>query len=185
MYYFHNIWYNKFTFFTIIQTKYSLLRISQLPIHTIKAKEKISLMKARTQKLLEILTSGISIETYYRTYEQELQQISISDWLENLLEKKKLKKASVIKSAELDRTYGYQLFNGTRKPSRDSLICLGMGMMLSLDELQILLKVARFAPLYAKDQRDSAIIFFVSKKKKVCDLDAFLLEQNLPGIIRI
>ena len=67
-------------------------------------------MKARTQELLEILTSGISIENYYRTYEQELQQISISDWLENLLQKKKLKKASVIKSAELDRTYGYQLF---------------------------------------------------------------------------
>ena len=49
-------------------------------------------MKARTQELLEILTSGISIENYYRTYEQELQQISISDWLENLLQKKKLKK---------------------------------------------------------------------------------------------
>lgn len=142
-------------------------------------------MKTRTQELLEILTSGISIEAYYRTYEPELQQIAISDWLESLLLKKHLKKSSVIKAAELDRTYGYQLFNGTRKPSRDSLICLGMGMMISLDELQVLLKAARFAPLYAKDQRDSAIIFFVSKKKKVRDLDAFLLEQNFPGIIRI
>ena len=47
----------------------------------------------------------------------------------------------------MPRNYAYQLFNGTRKPSRDKVIQLAFGFGLSVDDTQELLKVARQAPL--------------------------------------
>lgn len=142
-------------------------------------------MSENTQELLDILTCETSIENYYKTFDHDLQQTSISNCLENLLAKKKMTKATVIKHSGLDRTYGYQLFNGTRKPSRDTLICLGIGMKLTLDELQDTLKLACFSPLHTKDERDQAIILFLNNHKTVFDLEQFLSKQNLTGILRI
>ena len=61
--------------------------------------------------------------------------------------------------AGIERTYGHQLFNGTRKPSRDKVIQLAFGLGLGLDGAQELLKVARKSPLYPRIKRDAAIIY--------------------------
>ncbi len=140
------------------------------------------MIKKSTQELLEILTSGVKISEYYAKYQNELYDMELSDYLEILLKKKQLKKADVIKNAQLERTYGYQLFNGTRTPSRNSLSCIGFGMELNLDEMQILLKVAHHAPLYARDLRDSAIIYGINKKYNMTKIEELLLELEYAGL---
>ena len=64
----------------------------------------------------------------------------------------------VIKKAGIERTYGHQLFNGTRNPSRDKVIQLAFGLGLDLEETQKLLKIARHSPLYPKFKRDAVLL---------------------------
>ncbi len=63
-----------------------------------------------------------------------------------------------IRLAGLDRTYGHQIFNGTRNPSRDKLIQLAFGLGLDVEETQALLKTAQKSPLYPRLLRDAAIM---------------------------
>jgi transcriptional regulator with XRE-family HTH domain len=70
----------------------------------------------------------------------------------------------VIKRAGIERTYGYQLFNGTRNPSRDKVIQIALGLGLDVDETQKLLQVAKKSPLYVKIKRDAAIIYCIVHK---------------------
>ncbi len=83
----------------------------------------------------------------------------------------------VINNAELDRAYGYQIFNGTRKPSRDKLIQIAIGMHLSLDDCNYLLKCGQKLPLYAKSQRDAIIIYALAHNLNVIELNE-LLDDN-------
>lgn len=67
----------------------------------------------------------------------------------------------VIKRAGINRTYGHQLFNGTRKPSRDKVILLAIGFGLDIEQTQQLLKAAQESPLTPKVKRDAAIIYCI------------------------
>lgn len=56
---------------------------------------------------------------------------------------------------------GHQLFNGTRKPSRDKVIQLAFGFGLDMEQTQQLLKAAQKSPLYPKIKRDAAILYCI------------------------
>lgn len=80
----------------------------------------------------------------------------------------------IIKKAAIDRTYGHQLFNGTRKPSRDKVIQLAFGFGLDVDGAQKLLKVAQKSPLYPKIKRDAAILYCLNCHKDVLETQSVL-----------
>ncbi|MFH1880125.1 MAG: helix-turn-helix transcriptional regulator [Bacillota bacterium] len=99
--------------------------------------------------------------------------------LSELCRTRGLKAVEVIRRADLDRTYGHQLFNGTRKPSRDKLIQLAFGLGLGVDETQELLKVARKSPLYPKIMRDAAVMRCLYENKRLDDVQALLSRLGL------
>ena len=70
----------------------------------------------------------------------------------------------VIKKSGIDRTYGHQLFNGTRKPSRDKVIQLAFGFELDVEQTQQLLKAAEKSPLYPRIKRDAALLYCIMHK---------------------
>ena len=60
----------------------------------------------------------------------------------------------------MNRGYCYEIMSGTPKnSSRDKIILLCFGLNLTVDEAQQLLKKSGYAALYARDSRDSIIIF--------------------------
>ena len=67
----------------------------------------------------------------------------------------------VIKRSGINRTYGHQLFNGTRKPSRDKVIQLAIGFGLNIEQTQQLLKSAQESPLTPRVKRDAAILYCI------------------------
>ena len=79
-------------------------------------------------------------------------------YLAELCREKGRTAGQVIRLAGLARTYGHQIFNGTRKPSRDKLIQICFGLGLKVEEAQSLLKIAEKSPLYPKLLRDAAIM---------------------------
>jgi hypothetical protein len=80
----------------------------------------------------------------------------------------------VIRLADLARTYGHQIFNGTRKPSRDKLIQICFGLGLDVEEAQALLKMAEKSPLYPKLLRDAAIMRCLHEGKTVLQIQELL-----------
>lgn len=131
-----------------------------------------------TSDLLKVLNSKKSIAEFLNENEDSMITEPVSKLLENLLVKKGLKKSDVIKSANLDRTYAYQIFSGTKKPSRDKLLSVCFGIGLTFTETQELLNQSGYAPLYPKNKRDSIIIFCINKKMSIVETDILLSENN-------
>ena len=129
-------------------------------------------------------TTGYLLKTLLRTDEysqfQELKDngvVSLADHLDALLDQKETSKAEVIYRARLDTVYGYQIFNGTRKPSRDKLLQLAFGFPLTYKETLTLLRIAGVDSLYVRRRRDSMIIFALNKGFSLEQLNE-LLEQE-------
>ena len=55
-------------------------------------------------------------------------------------------------------------------------ICIGMHM--NLDETQTALKIAKYAPLYPKDERDSIILFGIEKKQSLVEINTALYDHG-------
>lgn len=131
-----------------------------------------------TNELLKQLTESSTVEEYLEQNQEFMVKYPLEELLDELIEQKQYRKIEVIKRAELNEIYGYQIFSGKRIPSRDKLICLAIGMNLSLEETQTLLKEAGFAVLYPKRERDSIIIFGIEKCKTVPQINMLLYEKG-------
>jgi len=111
--------------------------------------------------------------------EENFETKKFTEYLNDLCRKKELIPEQVIKAAQIDRTYGHQLFNGTRRPSRDKVIQLAIAFELSMDDTQELLRVAGRNELYPRIRRDAAIIFGLSKHMEMQQMQEFLASLDI------
>lgn len=137
-------------------------------------------MAATTNTLKKRIIQSKSFQEYVEQNRQSFEKRSICEYLKDLCRERSLVPEQVIRAAQIDRTYGHQLFNGTRKPSRDKLLQLSFGFSLSLEETQTLLQLAGKSPLYARIKRDAACIFVISHKKSILELQYLLSQLQLP-----
>jgi len=124
-----------------------------------------------TDELMNELLKANNIGAYLKENSQYMVSDELSTYLNNIIAKKGLVKSEVIKKTEFSEVMGYQIFSGTRLPSRDSLICICVAMDMTLDETQAILKIAGFAALYPKAKRDSIVIKGISDKKTVARIN--------------
>lgn len=129
------------------------------------------MLKKPTDELLGQLKDNADINSYIKENEKYFVNDSISDHLNSIITNNNLVKAKVLKRAEINENYGYQIFMGARKPSRNTLIQICIGMELSFEDTQSVLKFAGFAPLYAKSKRDSIIISGILGNSTVFDIN--------------
>ncbi len=83
-------------------------------------------------------------------------------FLNEMLERKGLRRIDVVHAANLNETFGYQIFTGARRPSRDKVLALAFALGLDLHETQRLLSLADAGSLYSKNRRDAIIIFCIA-----------------------
>ena len=124
-----------------------------------KVNESEAAMKKTTEELLLLLKNTSNINTYLTQQKDSIHTLELSEALEGLLTKKSISKSDCIRRSGLDRTYCYQIFSGTKRPSRDKLLALCFAMGLTVEETQELLKQTGYVMLYAKNERDSVILF--------------------------
>lgn len=136
----------------------------------------------KTSLLLEVLKSKNNYEEVVCT-QPTFVNSTLSEYLNELIKVKNLKKAEVILASGLERTYAYQIFSGKKTPARDKLLALAIGMKLTFDEVQHLFKVNGYAQLYPKNKRDNIIIFALYKGQSMMELNANLLTMNEEIII--
>ena len=137
-------------------------------------------MSRKTDALLKNILSAKDFNEVLSANSEAFVEKSISEYLQDLCRKRGMIPEQVIKKSQIDRTYGHQIFNGTRLPSRDKLLMLSFGFELSLDETQELLKTAGKSILYPKVKRDAAIIYGISHKMNIMDVQYLLISVHLP-----
>lgn len=124
-----------------------------------------------TDEMLRQLLSTSDIDAYLKLNSEHFVDCTVADYLDFLLRHYGLQKPAVLRAAEMNEIYGYQIFAGKRVPSRDKLLSIGVGMGLTLEGIQMLMKVAGHAPLYAKSKRDSVIIMGVTNRRTVAQIN--------------
>ena len=115
-------------------------------------------MKSKsTHDLNEELMQESNIDAYINDNRQFFSERSISELLTELYEKKSISKAALARKAGISEVYLHQVFAGRRNPSRDRLLCICVGLGVTLEETQRLLTQASYAQLYPKIKRDAII----------------------------
>ena len=138
-------------------------------------------MQKSTEMLINEIKTTDRIESFISENTEEIQELSLSEYLRELLQKYNLEKSDVFKRAGMaDTNYGYELFrNDVKKASRDKLIRICIGFPLSVEEAQKVLRYGKVRPLYPRDERDAYILFGLNKKYTLDELNDLLYEHNL------
>ena len=134
-------------------------------------------MAIDTSELLDRLSLATSIQEFITENQNEFMPISCFEYLNELLGKKDVCVADVARKSGQGE-YVYKVFQGKRKPSRDILICIAIGMGLSIDETQLLLRISQQARLDPRNRRDSIFLYSIKEKYSFEKLNELLYELN-------
>lgn len=141
--------------------------------------------KGSTSTLFKMLDISNSIDTFIDSNEADLEVTSFEEHLSQLSKRKNLSIPSIIDLASLSESYIYQLFKGTRKPSRDKIIQLIFGMKLSLEESNKLLRAGEKNELYCRNKRDAIVIFAINNHLSINEVEEILLDRGLESIVNL
>ena len=138
-------------------------------------------MKKSTDDLMNSLKQAPSVEDYFDENDSEIFFGSLSEMIDYYRTRKGLEKADVWHDSGLTKGYAYEIMSGksTKNISRDKVIMICFGLKLTVDEAQQLLKKSGYAPLYARDTRDSIIIYSLEHHISIVNTDIKLSEYNL------
>lgn len=110
-----------------------------------------------TDELLQELIESPRLEDFID--HKNFCKSSLSELLQKFLDEKGLKQAAVVRDADLNATFGYQIFTGSRNASRNKILQIAFAMTLSLAQTNQLLRAASANELHCKNRRDAIIIF--------------------------
>jgi transcriptional regulator with XRE-family HTH domain len=129
-------------------------------------------------KILETMIKNCGDESELKKLLGSKRVIKIGYYIDDILRKKNLSKSEVLRKANLEESYGYQLLRGGRKLPRDRVIQLSIAMGLNLEETNDFLKQAQHQPLYPKtrENRDAVIIYCIQKKRDLIETELILEE---------
>lgn len=116
-----------------------------------------------TEELLDELLAAPSPEAFLDEADLPDHARTLSAYLNQLLEEKGLARVHVVREANLNETFGYQIFTGQRHASRNKVLQLAFALGCTLRETNRLLQAAGANQLYCKDRRDAIIIFCIDK----------------------
>lgn len=136
--------------------------------------------KIPTSRLLQRLFKTSSISEFIQDYTNQMHHKRFDALLVDLCGRKNAVPEHVIRKSGIERTYGHQLFNGRRNPSRDKVLQLAFGFEMSFEETQSFLQAARKSPLYPRIKRDAVLIYALKQSYTMDEVQETLHELGLP-----
>lgn len=135
-----------------------------------------------TIKNTEILNHHINqssnIKEFLNENQKALKPILFHHFLHQLIEEKGIKNNAFFKQSNLSESYGYQLLNGNRKPSRDKVLQACIGLTTTVNNANQLLKLAEKSELYVRNKRDAILIFSLNNQMAILEVNALLYEED-------
>ena len=131
-----------------------------------------------TEELLNELQKADDVIKFAKENEMELESLSLTEQLELLLEKYQKQKKDIIRDAGLDTTYGYQIFDGRKKPRRDKLLQLAFGFPLTVEETNRVFRAGGVSSLYVRSKRDTICMYCLQQGMTVDECNALLYQAG-------
>lgn len=132
---------------------------------------------ADTELLEDALMREADYALFSTKYKDDIGLSSFVSSLRKLLTAKDMDLSQIPLKTGMNRSYFYQIANGTRSPSRDKILIIGFALRASFDEINYLLRSAERQALYARNKRDSVIIYALNHRYSLEECNQ-LLEQN-------
>ena len=135
-------------------------------------------MKKTTEELLNELKVAKAVEEFTSINTEEFEVSSLPQTLAQLLEKYKKTRIDVIKAARFDYTYGYQIFDGKKRPKREKLLQLAFGFPLNLEDTNRLLQVGGVSSLYVRRKRDAICMYCLHNGMSLEECNFYLYQMG-------
>lgn len=104
------------------------------------------------------------------------ENMDISGMMKDILAEKQVEIKRAIDLLLLEASYGYQIFNGRRKPTRIILLRFAIIFELNLEETQQLLKMGQEQELYPRIRFDAAVIYGIEHHYSIEEVEDLLSE---------
>lgn len=135
-----------------------------------------------TTALFDNLFRSNSLEAFMQNNADEFCIPPFHEYITQLCKKRGEVPERVISRGNIESSFGHQIFNGRRNPSRDTVIQLAFGLEADVALTQTLLKYAARNPLYPKVKRDAAILYCLHNRRSLLETQTILHNLNLPLI---
>ena len=133
-----------------------------------------------TDELLKLLFKERSLEHYLMCEESSFLLPTFAEYMTNWCHENREVPEQVILRANLEKSFGHQLFSGKRNPSRDTVLQLAFAIGADVAQAQEMLKVAQKSILYPRIKRDTVIIYCLHNKISLRDTEIILFDLGLP-----
>ena len=129
---------------------------------------------SKTNILNERLKQDISITELFEENSKDFLSVPLNRYLKTLIEKKGFTKAQMIRDSGINRRFFYDILSGKRKPTRNYILRFMIVLEMPLKNVQWLLRATGYAQLYARDKRDSVIIYCINHQNSVDECNTML-----------
>ncbi|NCB51658.1 MAG: hypothetical protein EOM54_07250 [Clostridia bacterium] len=142
----------------------------------------INQVGTKTSTLFRQLFKTSNIKAFTENNSAEMRLPSFSEYISGLCADRGEVPERIIKRADIERSFGHQLFKGTKNPSRDTVLQLAFGFEADVDTAQELLRYAGMSALYPRVKRDAAIIYCLHNRFTIVETQNVLSDMKLPLI---
>lgn len=143
-------------------------------------------MPKDTDELKDGLRQASGLEGFLVDNQKKFRRYTLAEYLNQLLDEKRLSKADVVRESRLERVYGYHIFAGRKKnPSRNKVISLALAMKLAPEETQYLLYYAGAEQLYVRNPRDSILWYALDHHMSVLDTNIMLQKMSEQPLLNV
>lgn len=112
--------------------------------------------------------------------EESRSDTELSAFLKSELSSVNLKQ--MFTALDIDATNGYKYINGSRTINRDQLIKILLHLEYDLEAQQNVFKKYGFPQLYAKNERDAALIYCIFNRYSYIEVKRYLSDNKLIGL---
>ena len=131
-----------------------------------------------TDELQKVLENSNDLEKYLNDNFDDINNITFTEYIDKCLNEKGLSKSNVIEQSNIQKNYAYQIFDGSKNPSRNKVLALAFAMKLDVHETNRLLKLSNNSVLYPRVKRDSIICFAITHSNSLMDTNILLDEMD-------
>lgn len=138
-----------------------------------------------TDDLMDELSLDVSDE---RALDKYLEKVSgygnvsretFAEYYGRLLKRKGLSSGDIEKQTGLEHSFCNKMINGKTGVSRNNMLALSIAAGLSLDEVEECLMLTNNGALYAKDTRDSVIIYSINRGLSLTETNELLFSKGM------
>lgn len=113
-------------------------------------------MKMKTSDLEKML---LNADKFNEEILKDNPEPKFSEYIDELLKKRNLKRSELIMRLNFDRTYGYQILNGMRTPTKHHIILIGLFLGVTLEQMQTMLRICGRESLYIRNIEDARVMY--------------------------